>query len=95
MSGEYYNTMVGANGCAYTNLGRYNYDRSMAPIPAQVPSQTMAVVPSYGAGFGYQTLQHGKTTPTCSTYFPIGDAYPNFPKNCTQFTTRICNGGKQ
>lgn len=91
MNSEYSSPTVKGNGCTYATLSHYNQGYGagpMAPIPSGTPSQAVQIVPTYGA-IGYNTLQHGTKYPSCSGYFDISNAYPNFP-NCTKFTSRLC-----
>ena len=90
---EYERPTVSSGGCAYATLSCYNqgyYGKSvMAPTPATTPSMETLVVPNFG-GKGYSSLMHGTCAPSCSGYFSIDGAYPNFPNNCSKFTSRLC-----
>ena len=88
---EYERPSVTSGGCSYATLAGYNqgyYGKSiLAPVPST--TQGMTVIPEFG-GRGYATLMHGAQQPSCSGYFGIYNAYPNFPNNCTKFTSRLC-----
>jgi hypothetical protein len=92
MSLEYNNTSsVGA--CNYKNLGNYSGRNStMAALPSSM-NQNAFVVPGYG-GISYETLNHGRTVPSCSGYFNIQSAYGAGAGNCsTEYKKKLCNGG--
>lgn len=90
---EYTRPTVASGGCSYTTLDNYNqnyFGRGAvgAPNMAQLRSNEVVVVPSYG-GPGYNTLMHQKQ-PTCSGYYDISSAYPSYPNTCGQFSARLC-----
>lgn len=94
VTNEYNNFSHGGPSCTYASLGNYNQGMGagpMAPVPSGVPSMKYQIVPVYGS-MGYDSLTHGRRTPTCNGYFSIGDAYPTYPDKCTSFTTRLCSG---
>jgi len=92
MPGEYTNPTVGSGGCSYATLNNYNqnyFGRGGvgAPVLSQTRSNEIVVVPSYG-GPGYNSLMNQKQ-PTCSGYYSVNSAYPNYP-SCGQFSSRMC-----
>mgnify|MGYP006098441211 CR=1 FL=1 len=97
-----YNSFVTGNPCSYTTLGHYNATSqgTMNQARAQVApkmgpdgQQGVYIVPSYGPGFGYSTLQHGDDKPSCSGFFNITNAYGANANNCNpQFVQRLCSG---
>lgn len=92
MSREYNNSSAKGPACTYASLGNYNEGMGagpVAPVPAGVPSMKYQVVPVYG-GMGYDSLTHGAKVPSCTGHFSLGKAYPQYPNNCTKFTTRLC-----
>ena len=97
------NSFVTGNSCSYTTLGHYNststgtMNQARAQAAPQMGpngvQQGHYIVPSWGPGFGYATLQHGNQTPTCSGFFDITKAYGANANNCnTQFVQRLCSG---
>ena len=96
------NSFVNGNSCDYTTLGNYNatsqgtMNQARAQAAPQVgpggQQQGIYIVPNYGAP-GYDTLTHGRKTPTCSGFFNITSAYGANANNCnTQFVQRLCSG---
>jgi hypothetical protein len=91
---EYNNMTAGSAGCNYTSLCKYyGNGGTMAPISPKAKATSGAfVVPTYGMP-GYNTLQHGKHMPGCSTYFNINSAYGCGSGKCNQqYTTMLCGG---
>ena len=93
MSNEY-NNYASVSACNYKNLGNYSGSGStMAALPSSM-SQNAFVVPQYAA-IGYDTLNHGRSVPSCSGYFNIKSAYGAGAGNCsTKYKTTLCNGGQ-
>ena len=102
-----YNSFVTGNSCSYNTLGHYNatsqgtMNQARAQAAPQLgpggQQQGHYVVPIFGHGYGYDTLQHGKNNvPTCSGFFNIGSAYGANANNCnTKFVQRLCSGNVQ
>ena len=93
VSGSGYGCVGCGTACNYATLAGYHQGYmagAVAPVAAGVPSMAFAVVPTHGGSPAYSALQHGAGGYTCGGYFPITKAYPNFPNNCTKFTTRLC-----
>jgi hypothetical protein len=91
---EYSRPTVTSNGCAYTTLDNYNQNYTGrqgvgAPVMSQTRSNEVLIVPSYG-GPGYSVLTNGMRNPSCSGYYNVSNAYPNFPNTCGQFSSRMC-----
>ncbi len=85
-----------SNGCSYANLQNYNITPQGAGYmnaPA-VPNSTMQnvyLVPNFSS-IGYNALTHGLTTPTCSGFFNITNAYGKGANNCNaQYVKQSCN----
>ena len=77
MSSEYSNSSVNQSPCSYATLGSYGGSAWSAAGPSNsiaAPVQGYYVVPAYSAS-GYNTLTHGLTTPGCSGYFTMKNAY--------------------
>lgn len=90
---EYSRPTVTSGGCSYATLDNYNqnyFGRGMvgAPTMSQTRSHEIYVVPSYG-GPGYDKLMHAKY-PSCSGYYDVNSAYPNYPNACGRFSSRLC-----
>jgi len=94
---EYNNSTVGA-ACSYATLSHYN---SNGQLKVPVPNRTKGgsgfyLVPSFGLGAGYNTLQHGEKTGTCSGFFNITNAYGKNANNCnTTYVRSLCNSSYQ
>ena len=90
---EYNNSTVSGNGCSYATLDAYNQNfsvrgRMSAPRFSQTGSSEVIIVPSFGAN-GYNTLTQS-AAPSCSGYFDIRNAYPNYPNTCGKFSSNLC-----
>ena len=89
---------VHGSSCSYTNLSNYNQKSAGTLGTPAVPPTTVSgsyVVPNYGA-IGYNALSHDSTTPSCSGYFNICNAYGGCDSqggfNCgTSFSRSACN----
>ena len=79
---EYYQSAVGYGACAYSTLGTYNADNTVAPVPTS-NIKGVYTVPAYTAP-GYNTLTHGDKANSCGGYFKIGGAYGVGAGKCNQ-----------
>jgi hypothetical protein len=87
---EYNKSTVSGNGCSYNNLNGYNrnyFGRGSAPIVSQAMSSNVLVIPSYGSS-GFDVAQ--RRPPSCSGYYNINSAYPNYPNTCGSFSSSMC-----
>lgn len=97
---EYSRSSVGGRGCQYSNLTNYSQNyfgrgRVMLPQLSSARSNQVVVVPSFG-GPGYNALQtntgqcFGGGVPSCTGFYSLKSAYPNFPNTCGAFSSRLC-----
>lgn len=80
--------------CSYVPLKDYNSTTPGSLGSPAVPSATVSgyyVVPNYAA-IGYSALTHDASSPSCSGYFNIQDAYGANAAQCnTQYSQSPCN----
>lgn len=82
---EYSRPSVVYNGCAYNNLCNY-YNPSM-----NVQGRRIVAVPSFGSvGYGSGDGYGIESWAPCSGYPKLDRAYPNYPSNCSRFTSGLC-----
>jgi len=86
-----YNGIGIGKGCSYVSLGTYNQQMYGRGFGAPIPSTTKSfIVPSFGMA-GYGNLQHGCLAGTCTGYYSMKGAYPDYQNNCCKFTSRLCS----
>jgi hypothetical protein len=79
------------NACSYASLATYNNADGLN-LPGQKSAdagQQTYVVPSWGAGHGYDSLAYGP--PTCSGHPNINNAYGD-PNKGTKYIRYPCGG---
>jgi hypothetical protein len=59
-----------------------------APVFSQTRSNEVVVVPGFGAA-SYNVLNQG-AAPSCSGYFGLNNAYPQYPNACGAFSSNLC-----
>jgi hypothetical protein len=85
---------VKGSNCSYVSLSNYNSSApGMLGSPVQNANTVTGsyVVPNYSA-IGYGALTHDASTPSCSGYFSVTNAYGADANTCsTQFNNLPCD----